>query len=110
MNSNLQLNYCGFEDYYVTHNPNLGGVQYIFHFENNYGASVIKLPDCLTGSLESKLWELAVIIFGEDLYGGYTIAWDTPIADDVIQNLTDEEVRELLGRIKELPADTVHSH
>ena len=103
MNSNLLLNYAGFEDYYVTHNPNLGGVQYIFRFKNDYGASVIKLPDCFTGSCEGRLWELAVIEFG-DLFDGYILVYDTPITDDVIQNLTDAEVCELLGKIKELPA------
>lgn len=102
MDSNLRLNYCGFEDYYVTHNPNLGGIQYIFRFANDYGASVIKLPDIHTGSCVGRLWELAVIEFG-DLFHGYILSYDTPIADDVVQNLTDTEVRELLGKIKELP-------
>ena len=102
MNSNLILNYAGFEDYYVTHGLNLGGVQYIFRFKNDYGASVLKLPDCFTGSCEGKLWELAVIKF--DASGDYSLVYDTPVADDVIQNLTDAEVRELLGKIKELSA------
>lgn len=60
MNFNLQLNYEGFEEYYITHGPKLDGIQYIFRFENDYGASVVKFKS--TFGYKSDLWELAVIL------------------------------------------------
>ena len=101
MNSNLELNYADFEKYYVVHGPNLGGVQYIFRFDNDYGASVLKLPDFWGRNGGFKLWELAVIIFDDG--ENYDLDYTTPITDEVIQDLTDKEVCELLGRIKDLP-------
>lgn len=76
----------------------LGGVQYKFKFDNNYGASVIKH----FGSYghEADLWELAVLKFDES--GDWNLRYDTPITDDVIGSLTDSEVRDILQKIKEL--------
>ena len=98
---NLNLNHEGFEDYQVKRELAFGGVHYVFRFKNDYGASVIKH----NGSYGHKndLWELAVIKFDE---GGDNNDWDlnydTPITDDVIGSLTDEEVRDLLKQIMEL--------
>lgn len=99
MSFNMQLNYDGFEKHYVVHGPKLDGVQYIFRFDNDYGASVIKWT--YTFGYESDLWELGVLHFDKD--GDYNLSFDSPIADDVIGHLTDTEVRELLGRIRDLP-------
>ena len=76
----------------------LGGVQYKFKFDNNYGASVIKH----FGSYghEADLWELAVLKFDES--GDWHLCYNTPITDDVIGSLTDSEVRDILQKIKEL--------
>ena len=41
MNYDLQLNYEGFENYYITYGLRLDGVQYMFRFDNDYGASVV---------------------------------------------------------------------
>lgn len=73
------------------------GVQYFFSFANGYGASVIKR----SGSYGYKedLWELAVL----DSDGELT--YDTPITNDVLGHLTDEEVRETLAEIRELPGE-----
>lgn len=75
------------------------GVQYIFKFDNGYGASVIKTPYSYGG--RSGLWELAVMKFYED--HGWHLCYSTPITDDVIGHLKDEDVMEYLKQIKELP-------
>lgn len=65
-----------------------------FKFENGYGASVIKH----FGSYGYKddLFELAVL----DKNGN--LCYDTPITNDVIGYLTNEEVLEYLERIRRL--------
>lgn len=70
-----------------------GGVQKTYEFENGYGASVI----CHKGSYgyAKGLWELAVLHDGE-------LCYSTPITDDVIGHLTEEEVQKLLGEINGL--------
>lgn len=66
----------------------LGGIQYIFSFENGFQASVIKSRFSYGG--DSDLWELAVLKDGE-------LHYDNPVANgDVRGNLTDEDVNELL--------------
>lgn len=98
---NLVLNYEGFEHQMYHKKDVFEGVQYLFKFKNGYGASVVKHR----GSYghEDDKWELAVLEF-ED--GGKSYNWDityeTPITDDVEGWLTDEDVRNLLKRIKEL--------
>lgn len=96
----LSLNYEGFERFLKseTYLCGCGGVQYIFKFENDYGASIIKLRGSY--GYEKDLWELAVIKFEED--GKWHLNYETPITEDVEGNLTDEDVRDLLKRIKEL--------
>ena len=103
---NLLLNHKGFEEYLVTKKQIeciRNGVQYIFRFPNRYGASVIKHR----GSYGHKddLWELAVIKWFDDTKGcpmDWEVVYDTPITDDVLGCLTDEDVRKLLKLIKGL--------
>jgi hypothetical protein len=97
---NLVLNHEGFESRLVTRRSLWEGVQYIFRFENNYGASIVKHNGSY--SHRSDLWELAVIKFDDGSDGSWDLNYDTPITNDVIGGLTDEEVRGLLQRIKEL--------
>ena len=95
---NLNLNYEGFENDLIKKSNFLGGIKYLFKFENNFGASVIKH----LGSYghEEDLWELAVVEYYRS--GEWHLTYDTDITDDVIGCLTDEDVRELLTKIKEL--------
>lgn len=97
---NLELNYEGFESHLLKKRDDvqLRGVQYLFRFENDYGASVVKHM----GSYghHEDLWELAVIVF--DSGDNWDLTYNTPITCDVEGYLTDEEVRDLLRRIKEL--------
>ena len=99
---NLKLNYEGFKQNIIAigNVEGLDGIQYLFRFENNYGASVIKHK----GSYghEDDLWELAVIKFDNDDNDSWDLTYDTPITADVEGWLTDDEVRALLQRIKEL--------
>ena len=69
------------------------GVHYHFYFDNGYGASVIRHEYSYGG--DQGLWELAVL-------AGDLLCYDTEITDDVIGYLTEEEVEELLNRIKNL--------
>lgn len=102
---NFNLNYEGFEDYLLKRtelNDFRKGVHYLFKFPNRYGASVIKRRGSY--GYEDDLWELGVIRFGtdDDVWG---LDYETEITNDVIGFLTDEDVRDLLKRIKKL--DTV---
>lgn len=75
-----------------------GGEQYRFKFPNGYGASVIR--NQYSYGHEQGLWELAVL--GPD--GGLT--YDTPITDDVLGRLTEDDVRDHLRAIAELPVSS----
>jgi hypothetical protein len=70
------------------------GKQCIVQFPNGYGASIVQGPHTYGGS--KGLYELAV--FGKD--GGIT--YDTPITDDVLGYLTEEDVEKTLTDIKNL--------
>lgn len=73
------------------------GFHHWFKFDNNYGASVIKHK--YSYGYDDDLFELAVLYFEDDIpYLTYT----TPITDDVIGYLTNDQVLELLERIKNL--------
>lgn len=102
----LNLNYEGFEENLFQRDNHswFEGIQYIFKFDNGYGASVIKH----FGSYghEKDLWELAVVEFretGSEI--SHHLCYDTPITDDVIGYLTDREIREYLQQIKDLSMD-----
>ena len=97
---NLSLKADNFTDFLVKCGPLLGGVQYVFRFDNNYGASVVKHR----GSYghESDLWELAVIKYNSENTNDWHITYGTTITDDVLGDLTDEEVCETLSAIRDL--------
>lgn len=98
---NLNLDYSGFETNlfrkYI-HGVPYEESQYIFKFENNYGASVVKNS---LGSYGHKqdLWELAVLEFNNDKY---RITYDTPITEDVVGWLSDDGVKDILKRVKQM--------
>lgn len=71
------------------------GTQDIYRFENGYEASVVCTPYTYGGEEGKK--ELAV------MHGG-KIVYDTPITNDVLGWLSDDEVQEVLGRIAALPS------
>ncbi len=97
---NFNLNYEGFDNYLVEKKPMNGGIHYVFRFENGYGASVVKGPRTYGGLQD--LWELAVIGFFWERSMNYELDYDTEITDNVCGDKTDDDIRELLTRIKAL--------
>ena len=68
------------------------GVQAIMNFKNGYGVSVVKF----SGSYGyPNLWELGV------LYGG-DLTYNTPITEDVMGNLSENEVSEVMLKVQKL--------
>lgn len=74
--------------------------QYIFRFENNFGASVVRHK--YSYGYEEGLYELAVLKFRRD---DWDICYDTEITDDVCGYRSEEEVEDLLKKIKDLEPD-----
>jgi len=74
------------------------GIQAIVKFENNYGASVVKHDYSYGG--KQGLYELAVIKYDEN--GDWNICYDTPITDDVLGYLTEDNVTNYLTQIEQL--------
>jgi hypothetical protein len=74
--------------------PDMGGIYCRIQFENGYGASIVKHQYSYGG--KDGLYELAVI----DSEG--QITYDTPITNDVIGYLTEEDVERHVNEIKNL--------
>jgi hypothetical protein len=70
------------------------GNQCIVQFSNGYGASIVQGPHTYGGP--KGLYEIAV--FGKD----GQISYNTPITDDVIGYLSEEDVEKTLTDIKNL--------
>lgn len=88
---NLKLDYHGYEANLVMQRTHLGGMQYVFKFKNNYGASVVKCPGSY-GS-ERDLWEVAIVRFtGND----WDFCDDNPVSKNPVGYLTDWQVRNML--------------
>jgi hypothetical protein len=80
---------------YITENRNIyGGTQIVYTFPNGYGASVVNHSFSYGG--HRGLFEMAVLHNDQ-------ITYDTPLTDDVIGNLTMEDVLGYLEQIKSLP-------
>lgn len=73
------------------------GVQYLKFFDNGYGVSVVKHNFSYGGQV--GLWELAVIKVDEK---EWEICYDTPITDDVIGWLDENEVMEIALEVSKL--------
>lgn len=83
-----------------TTNEHLGGVQKIYKFPNGYGASVVQFD--FSYGADQELWELAVIIPSNNV-NDFCLTFETPITDDVLGYLTEEDVDKILGDIENLP-------
>lgn len=70
------------------------------HFDNGYGASVVSHQYSYGGS--EGLYELAVL-------RNNVLVFDTPITNDVLGYLEEEQVTEYLKQIQELPAYDTHN-
>jgi len=85
--------------------PALGGVQKLYRFPNGYGASVVQFNFMGAHSYggDQGLWELAVTKFNGPREDDWEIACDTPITEDVLGWLTDDDVDAKLAEIRALP-------
>lgn len=103
---NFILNHEGFEENLIgRYDRDIYGVQYVFRFENGYGASVAKGPYTYGGPRD--LWELAVLRFtgnGDE----FNLCYDTEITDDVLGYRENEAILELLLWIKGLKSPSEH--
>lgn len=87
-----------FNDLKFIKNQSDNGIQAIVRFKNNYGASVVRHDYSYGG--KQGLYELAVIKYDEN--GDWDIVYDTPIADDVLGYLTEDDVTNYLTQIEQL--------
>lgn len=83
------------QDFIVHAGDILDGVQVVFRFPNNYGASVIKHHF-------SYDVELAVVKFNSEDNDDWNICYTTPITDDVLGYLSEDELYKTLIEIKSL--------
>jgi hypothetical protein len=77
-------------------------------FPNGYGISVIRNDHPtfgFTSYTTDDEWEIAVIV-GTSREEKWKIVYDTPITEDVIGHLSDDEVTEIMQQIQELPPRT----
>ena len=91
----------------IYENKDRTGTQYIYEFDNEYGASVIK--NKISYGNEQGLWELAILFFNSE--NGYEVIQDNSliqditgkefIYDSVIGFLTEKEVDEILNKIEQ---------
>ena len=77
--------------------PDMGGIYCRIQFENGYGASIVKHPYSYGG--KDGLYEIAVI----DSEG--QITYDTPITNDVIGYLSEDDVEKYVNDIKDLKSN-----
>jgi len=87
------------------------GTQRIYRFDNGYGASVVRFtiaPGVGSYGAGEDLWELAVVRFtGPGVSPkDFELTYGTPLTDDVIGWLSDEDVQEKLRQIRDLPPVT----
>ena len=81
------------------------GIRYKICFPKvGYGASVIKLPGSY--GYENDLWELALLSDPNGV-GNWNLEYTKLVNDDVLGNLTDNEVNKVLKFISE---GRVHEH
>jgi hypothetical protein len=71
-----------------------GGIQYLAFFPNLYGVSIVKNDHSYGGT--EGLWELAVLEGDED---EWELTYDTPITDNVLGYLTEDEVNEIVDKV-----------
>lgn len=70
-------------------------------FDNGYGVSIVSGYGSYGG--ESGLFELAVLVGNEDKWD---LTYDTPITNDVIGWLTEDEANEIANQVAALPSVT----
>lgn len=87
-------NFFGNKEFLVKSTVLYDGIVLRFTFPNGYTASVIRRIGSY--GFEMGLWEIAIMYDDE-------IVYDTPITNDVLGWLSEEEVEKQLQEIKNLP-------
>jgi len=81
-----------------------GGVQRLYYSDNGYGASVVQ--HSTSYGYANNQWELAVVKWDADptitLAAKFHLVYHTPITDNVIGYLDEDEIAPILKRIDEL--------
>lgn len=72
----------------------IGGVRATMTFDNGYGVSVIKTPYSYGG--DKGLYEMAILGLDGD------IVYDTPITNDVLGHLTEDDVSHYMVKVQKL--------
>lgn len=91
-----------FSDLNFNSHPVGDGVQAKHFFDNGYGVSVVRFAGMFGGGsygFEEGLYELAVLVGTEE---EWEICYDTPITNDVLGHLTEEEVEVALYEVENL--------
>ena len=86
-----------FKPYNLAHMESDGGRHAIMFFPNGYGVSVLFGKHFYSNGFDT--YELAVIRKSGD---GYSMAYDTPITNDVLAHLTEDEVTEIMIEVQRL--------
>ena len=79
------------------------GVQRLYRFENGYGASVVRHQGSYGGP--KGLWEIAVIKWADQYErtdADWYLCYSTPITEDVIGYLKEDQVNTILSFIEKL--------
>lgn len=74
------------------------GMRPVYRFTNGYGASLVQRPGSY--GYDQGLFELAVLKFDDS--GNYNLDYDTPITNDVILWLDNDQIDKILGAISRL--------
>lgn len=74
--------------------PLNGGVQKLYRFDNNHGASVVQHN--YSYGTDDGLWELAVIEFDSGDNDDWNITYETSVTSDVIGHLSNKDVDDTL--------------
>ena len=93
-----------FADLKFNPHPTGPGIRARIHFKNGYGVSVVRFELMLSigssryGSYtdNEQEWELAVLKNDH-------LTYDTPITDDVLGHLSDDQVTEIMKQVQDLP-------
>mgnify|MGYP006266722781 CR=1 FL=1 len=86
--------------------PKLSGIQAKHFFNNGYGVSILKSPHSYGGF--EGLYELAILKeyiqrgYGSDIQKSWRIYENSPIADDFLGNLTEEQVESIVTYVVNL--------
>ena len=83
-----------FKDLEFKELPDFAGIYCRIQFENGYGASIVKHQYSYGG--KDGLYEIAVLDSGGE------ITYDTPITNDVLGYLSEQDVERYLNDIKDL--------